>query len=105
MTTTGTVALRFRIYREVFVLQFFRDALRLFHLDLFRCRVERVVSVAALSGPAHVSCGMGEWDARLWQANEFDRLLCRDGERQRLGISQADVFARKDDDAPRYEAK
>ena len=38
-------------------------------------------------------------------ADELDRLLRGDGERQRLRIGQPDVFARENDNAPRDETK
>jgi hypothetical protein len=46
---------------------------------------------------------VGEGDAGFGEANEFDGLLGGDGERERLGVGQADVFAGEYDDAPRDE--
>jgi hypothetical protein len=42
---------------------------------------------------------VGEGDAGFGETDEFDGLLGGDGERERLGIGQADVFAGEDDDA------
>src|SRR6476619_6675990 len=48
---------------------------------------------------------MGQWNARFRHSDKLHRLLRGDCERQRLGISQADIFARKDYDAARDETK
>ncbi len=66
-----------RINWEMLVLEMFGNALRLFHLDLFRRFIERIVGFAAFLGPAHVSRGMRERNSRFRQADEFDGLLRR----------------------------
>jgi hypothetical protein len=48
---------------------------------------------------------VGERDPRFGQADEFDGLLGGDGERERLGVGQPDVFAGEDDDAARDETE
>ncbi len=42
---------------------------------------------------------MGEGNARLWHSDKLDRLLGRNGERQGLGVGEADIFARENDNA------
>jgi hypothetical protein len=71
------------------VLQFLRDALGLFVLDLFGRGAESFVGFVALFRAAHVGGGVGEGNPRFGQANEFDGLLRGDGERERLGVGQA----------------
>ena len=48
---------------------------------------------------------MRQRQLRFGQADEIDRLLRRDRERQRLGIGQADILRRQDDEAPRNEPR
>ena len=67
--------------------------------------VERVVGFAALCRAAHVNGGVGERDAGFGHADEFDRLLRGDGDEQPVRISQADVFAGGNDEAPRDETR
>src|SRR5204863_7744588 len=95
----------FWIYGEVFVLEIFRDALCLFHLNLFRGGIERVVGFTAFCCLAHVSSRMRERNARFGQADKFDGLLRRDRQRRRFWIGQAAVFACENYNAPRAEAK
>ena len=101
----GARALPFWIHREMFVLEMFRDPLGLFHFDFFGRGIQRVIRFAAFRRAAHVSGGMRQRDSRFGQADKFHRLLRRDRERQRLRIGEADVFARKDHDAPRDETE
>ena len=89
----------------MFVLEIFRDALCLFHLDLVRGSIQRIVGFAAFRCPAHVSGRMRERNACFGQADKFDSLLRRDRQRQRFRIGQTDVFAGKNDNAPRDKAK
>ena len=97
--------LSLRIYREMLVFQMFRDAFGLFHFDLFGRGVECVVSFAAFLCPAHVSHSVSERNARLGHTDEFDGLLRCDRQQQRFRIGQANVLARKDDNASRDETK
>jgi hypothetical protein len=46
---------------------------------------------------------VGEGDAGFGEADEFDGLLGGDGEGERLGVGQADVFAGEDDDAEKVK--
>jgi len=48
---------------------------------------------------------VGEGDAGFGEADEFDGLLGGDGERERFGIGQADVFAGEDDMQRALEAE
>ena len=89
----------------MFVLEMLRDALCLFHLDLFGRGVQRVVGFAAFRRATHVSGGMRERNTRFGQPDKFDRLLRGDGEWERFRIGQTNVFAGKNDDAPRDETE
>src|SRR5437762_10778130 len=57
------------------------------YTTLFR---SRVISFAAFFGAAHICDRVRERNTRFRQADEFNRLLGGDGERQRFRISQAD---------------
>ena len=72
--------LAFRVYREMLVLEVFRHALCLFHLDLFGRGVERVVGFAAFRRATHVSGGMRQRNTRFGQPDKFRGLLRRNGE-------------------------
>jgi hypothetical protein len=61
--TRATIALLVWVYWKVFVLEMFRNTLRLFHLDLLRGDIQRIVSFATLLRMTHVSRGMGEGNA------------------------------------------
>ena len=89
----------------MFVLQFFGHAFGLFGFDLLRRGAKRLVGFAIFWRATHVGGRVGEGNARFRHSDELDGLLRCDGERQRFGIGQADIFARKDDDASRDEAK
>jgi hypothetical protein len=89
----------------MFVLQLLRYTLRLFHLDLFDCAIQRVIGFAAFRGATHVSGSVRKRDARFRHADKFNGLLCRDRELQRFWIGKTDVFAGKNHDAPRDESE
>src|SRR5207249_9865225 len=99
----GRSRLPFRVHREVFVLEMLGDARRSLRFDFFSRGIERVVSFAAFWRAAHVSSRVRKRNSRFGQANKFHGLLRGDRQWQRLRISEADVFARKNDDTPRDE--
>src|SRR6266480_2165030 len=98
-------ALPFRVHREVFVLEMLGDARRPLRFDFFSRGIERVVSFAAFWRAAHVSSRVRKRNSRFGQANKFHGLLRCNSEWQRLRISEADVFARENDNTPRDETK
>src|SRR5947207_9671527 len=95
--------LSFRIDRKVFILEMLGNARRPLRFDFFSRGIERVVSFAAFWRAAHVSSRVRKRNSRFGQANKFHGLLRGDRQWQRLRISEADVFARKNDDTPRDE--
>src|SRR5437762_14294790 len=97
--------LSFRIDREMFILEMLGNARRPLRFDFFSRGIERVVSFTTLFCAAHVSGRMRKRNSRFGQANKFHGLLRCNSEWQRLRISEADVFARKNDDASRDEAE
>ena len=87
------------------VLQFLRNAFGLLGFDFLGRGTERFVGFAIFWRATHVGGGVGEGNARLRHPDELDGLLCRDGERQRFRIGQADVLACENNDASRDETK
>src|SRR5437773_5358634 len=101
----GRSRLPFRVHREVFVLEMLGDARRPLRFDFFSRGIERVVSFAAFWRAAHVSSRVRKRNSRFGQASKFHGLLRCNSEWKRLRIGEADVFARKNDDASRDEAE
>src|SRR5438046_4006843 len=97
--------LSFRIDRKVFILELLGNARRPLRFDFFSRGIERVVSFAAFWRSTHVSSRVRKRNSRFGQANKFHGLLRCNSEWQRLRISEADVFARKNDNTPRDETK
>ena len=77
----GGIPLALGINREVLIFEVFRNALRLFQLDLFRCGVKRVVGFPTFCRAAHVGSGVSKRDARFRESDKFHRLLRGDGQR------------------------
>src|SRR6266571_5920747 len=98
-------SLAFRIYREMLVLEVLRDALCLFHLDLFGRGIQRIVSFAAFCSAAHVRGGVSQGNSSFGQADKFDGLLRGDCQWQRFWIGKTNIFTRENDNASRDESE
>ena len=79
--------------------------MRLFRLDLLCRSPQRLVGFAIFLAAAHVGSRVGEGNSRFRHSNEFNGLLRRDRERQRLRVGQSYIFAGENHDAARDEAK